>query len=82
MPYTLHLIPHTSYLIPHTSYLIPLTLCPFSGPCGKQALVKTFLAACADPNGLFLAGDTCQACILKSALYSVFMGKVYKDADV
>jgi len=25
-----------------------------------QALVSTFLAACADPNSLFLAGDTCQ----------------------
>ena len=26
----------------------------------RQALVNTFLAACADPNSLFLAGDTCQ----------------------
>jgi len=26
----------------------------------SQGLIKTFLSACSDPNGLFLAGDTCQ----------------------
>jgi len=26
----------------------------------SQSLIKTFLSACSDPNGLFLAGDTCQ----------------------
>ena len=26
----------------------------------SQALIKTFMSACSNPNALFLAGDTCQ----------------------